>query len=328
MNETICTIAGRRVLQGELLDRPDLISLARDAVDNGPWDLIHQAHQIRKANFANKVRFCSIVPGRLGGCSEDCKWCAQSGPGAPGVIPTTHTPKDEILQAFRDAAYIGSARIGIVNSGRTPSQGDLDKVIEAANDCDAPIHVCASLGLLDENKVQRLVESNVDRYHCNLETSRRFFPNVVTKHTYDEKLATLKLAREAGLNLCCGGLFGLGETWEDRIDLALAVRDDVMADTVPINFLNPMEGTALGEQPKLQPLECLTIIALFRLAMPTADLKVAGGREACLRSLQPLLFQAGGTSIMTGNYLTTAGQSTEDDLKLIADLEMTIVDNF
>ena len=130
------------------------------------------------------------------------------------------------------------------------------------------------------------------------------------------------------MKLCCGGLFGIGETWEDRIDLALAVRDEVHADTVPINFLNPMEGTALGEQTKLRPLECLTIIALFRLAMPTADLKVAGGREACLQSLQPLLFQAGGTSIMTGNYLTTAGQSTEDDLKMIRDLDLEIVIDF
>ena len=319
---------GRRVLHGETLRRPTLISLARHAVDHGPWELIQQAQLVRQANFSNRVRFCSIVPGRLGGCSEDCKWCAQSAPGAPGVIPITHTPKAEILQAFRDAAEIGSARIGIVNSGRTPSCADLDKVVDAADSCDAPIHVCASLGLLDEAKVQRLVASNVDRYHCNLETSRRFFPNVVSKHTYDEKLATLQLAREAGLKLCCGGLFGIGETWEDRIDLAIAIRDDVHADTVPINFLNPIAGTALAQQEKLRPLECLTIIALFRLAMPSADLKVAGGREACLRSLQPLLFQAGGTSIMTGNYLTTAGQSTEDDLQMIRDLDLEIVEEF
>ena len=272
------------------------------------------------------------MPGKLGNCSEDCKWCAQSHPSSPGVIEPKRTTPAEISQASKEAADLGSAYIGIVNSGFAPSVRDINDIeiacATANDDNPGAIKFCASLGDLTEDKARDLAKTGVVRYHHNLETSRRFFGNMVSTHTYDQKLRTLEIAKQAGLSICCGGLFGIGENWEDRVDLALELRDTVKPDVVPLNFLVPVCGTKLQNQQPIAPLEILRIIALYRIALPNCDIKVAGGREKNLRSLQSMIFQAGATSIMVGNYLTTAGQTPEQDIQMIKDLELEIVSDF
>ncbi|MBN1554579.1 MAG: biotin synthase BioB [Phycisphaerae bacterium] len=314
---------------GEGSSREALLTLAGGWREN-LWDLLSRAHRIRVSRFGRAVRLCSIVPGKLGGCRGDCRWCAQSSHvTAGGLEKVTRTPLAEIVSEARVAASVGAANIGIVNSGLRPSRRDLADVIHAAEEISKAtqdrIGVCASLGELTVEQAQMLADSReIRRYHHNLETSRRFFPSMVSNHTYDAKLQTLQAAKSAGLAICCGGLFGLGETWEDRIDLALTLRDEIQPDVVPLNFLVPIPRTPLANQIPLQPLEILAIIAIFRLILPDADIKVAGGREKNLRDMQGWMFYAGATSCMIGNYLTTAGQSPEQDLQMIQSLDWEI----
>ncbi|MCD4822987.1 MAG: biotin synthase BioB [Phycisphaerae bacterium] len=320
---------GRRVQAGKPLRRPDILAVLAEVQQQGPWKLLNLANRLRREKFGDTVRLCSIVPGKLGNCSENCKWCAQSTPSAPGVTALGRTSCGEISQAAVAARQLGASRIGVVNSGLSPSARDLDDVIAAAQAIsETPgnsIGICASLGELTDKQARRLADSTIVRYHHNLETSRRFFPNVVTSHTYDGKLRTLKAAKEAGLGICCGGLFGVGESWDDRIDLALTLRDEVQPDSVPLNFLVPVPGTPLESAEPLEPMEILTIIALYRLILPDVDIRIAGGRESNLRGLQSWIFYAGASGCMIGNYLTTAGQTPQADLQMLKDLNLEVI---
>jgi biotin synthase len=326
---TIADMA-RRVLDGELLRRPD----ARELVRLGradPHDLLYWAHRIRSAHFGSAVKFCCIVPGKLGGCGEDCKWCAQSARcRAPAAGKTQRTSTDAIRSAAQVAFSRGAACVGIVNSGRRPTRRDLQDVLAAIESIRGDpqaggIEICASLGELAQDQAKTLAQAGVVRYHHNLETSRRFFPKVVTTHSYHDRLATLRAAARAGMRICCGGLFGMGETWEDRIDLALTLRDQVRPESLPLNFLHPIPGTALEVARPLEPGDILAIIAVFRFLLPTTDLRVAGGRVTNLRDLQSWIFYAGGTSCITGNYLTTAGRPAQQDAQMIRDLGLQLV---
>jgi len=319
----------RQCVDAEPINRPDADYLAAAAADD-PWELLHAAWRVRRHLFGRSVRMCSIVPGKLGGCAEDCMWCAQSSRHSGTYAgKTERTPQNRIVAAAKKASRQGASRLGIVNSGRRPTDSDLTAVIAAKKAIDATggVHVpiCVSLGEIDSRQAARLAEAGVVRYHHNLETSRRLFGEFVTTHSYDDRLATLHTAKAGGLKVCCGGLFGLGETWADRIDLAMTIRDEVGADSVPLNFLNPVPGTPLEHAQPLAPLECLCIIAAFRLIMPTADIKVAGGREVSLRDMQNWIFYAGATSCMTGDYLTTAGRGSDQDRSMIADLGLELV---
>ncbi len=200
---------------------------------------------------------------------------------------------------------------------------DLDRVLEAAVaiQAEAGLRVCASFGQLRPHDLARLRGAGISRYNHNLETSERFFASVCTTHGWRDRVRTARAATGAGLELCSGGLVGLGETDEDRVDLALAVRD-LGATVVPINVLNPIPGTPLGDAPRLAPLKILAIIAVFRLMMPDVTLKLAGGREFGLGTLQPLMFAAGADACMVGDYLTTPGRSVEDDLAMLRDLDL------
>ena len=323
----IADLAGR-VLAGETLDRADVRRLVDLSADRHS-QLLHHAHRIRTDRFGNAVRLCAIVPGKLGACGEDCKWCAQSCTAAPGVTPPQRTPRREILAAAARAEQNHAAGIGIVNAGRRPAQRDLADVLDAAQavraDPNARIKLCASLGELTDDQARRLAAAGITHYNHNIETSRRMFAKMVTTHSFDDRLRTLDAARDAGLKLCCGGIFGLGETWDDRIDMALTIRDEVRPHVVPLNFLHPIPGTPLAGATPLEPMEILRIIAVFRFAMPNVDIKVAGGREANLRDLQSWVFYAGATSILVGNYLTTTGRSADDDLQMLADLGLEVV---
>jgi len=314
----------RRVLDGERLSRQELLDLPGLGRQR-PTELFYWAWQIRQAHFGNKVWLCSIVPGKLGGCSEDCRWCAQSSRTTTGLTTPKRLGLDQIVAAAHDAVDSGAECFGIVNSGRRPSRRDLDELVAACRavrsepKCSS-LGLCASLGELSCDQVEKLIQAGITRYNHNLETSRRFFPNVVTTHAYDDRMRTLQAARDAGLELCSGGLFGLGETWADRVDLALEIRDTVKSHVVPLNFLDPIPGTPLGHLTPPGPLEILTVIAVFRFALPHVRLKIGGGREVNLRSMQQWIFHAGATGCIIGNYLTTTGRAAEDDLRMLEQL--------
>jgi biotin synthase len=310
---------------------PEGAARVLDFVSGDTAPLLEAAGEVRRHVFGDQVRMCSIVAGKLGGCGEDCAWCAQSckADTEQGANAQRTTPADMHAAALQAAGHDAAGRMGIVNAGRRPTQRDLDDVIEATrlmkSDPSCGLLPCASLGELTPDQARQLAEAGVTRYHHNLETSRRLFAELVTTHSYDERLTTLQAAKATGMSLCCGGLFGLGETWADRLDLALTIRDEVDPDCVPLNFLHPISGTRLAEQPTLSPDEGLAIIAIFRLVMPQMDLKVAGGRETCLGNRQSEMFAAGATSCMTGDYLTTMGQGTAADKAMVAQQGFRIV---
>lgn len=320
MNKQIQQYA-QRILDGQFLEHPDikiLSELSKDCWD----DLLYWANQIRKANFANKVKICSIVPGRLGGCSQDCAFCAQSVHYDTPVDKTPRTLGDEeILAAAAEAKRKGVPSFGIVYSGRRVSDAELSRLVELTKHIKTQLGltVCMGLGILDEASMQRLADAGVGRFNHNLETSRRHFPDIVTTHHYEDRVKTIQAALKAGLGVCAGGIFGIGETEDDRIDMALELRR-LGVDMVPMNFLHPIPGTPLGHTPALPPREILRITALYRFILPKTHLKVAGGRVLNLRDMQSWIFYAGCTSILTGNYLTTAGRAVEDDLRMLKDL--------
>ena len=319
-----------QVLAGNVLSREQALELAawpEERLD----ELLEAAGRIRRAHFGDGVRFCSIAAGKVGGCSEDCAWCAQS------LGHRTHIPRaarrtdlELIVQSARQSAENQAACFCVVNSGRRPSRADLRHLeeIERRLAEEGLPPACASLGELDDATAQRLAGMAVTRYNHNLETSRRFYARVVTTHAYDDRLATLERARRAGMELCCGGIFGLGESWEDRVDLALTLRDQVRPQVVPLNFLHPIAGTPLEGGMRLRPEECLKIIAVFRFLLPRTDLKVAGGRAVNLGPAQSRMFQAGATSCIVGNLLTTCGPTAQEDRTLVAGLGLRVVERF
>jgi len=320
-----------RSLANEPLSHPEVLFLA-EAAQKQPYELMYRAHQVRRQNFSNKVRLCSIAAGKLGACREDCKWCAQSVHWSKSDEPVRRASVEQVAAAARSATGHCVASFGIVNSGRRPSQAELESVIESAHrirsDNPDSLTLCASLGELTAEQATALADAGIHRYNHNLETTERIFRQVVTTHSYADRLATIRSARQAGLKLCCGGLMGLGETWEDRVDLALTLRDQVDPEIVPLNFLHPIPGTPLGDRQPLDPLEILSIVALFRLVLPRVDIKIAGGREKNLRDLQSWAFYAGATSCIVGNYLTTQGRDVQADLQMFRDLGLEVVESF
>ena len=320
MNMTIQTLA-ESVLAGELLCAGKAQELSKVSYDHFD-DLLYWANRIRRRFFGDQVRICSIAAGRLGGCGQDCAFCAQSVRYETGIDKTPTVLSDEqILSAAAEAKHNGVGNFGIVYSGKAVSDGQLERLIGLTQRIkeDYGLGVCMGLGILSGDQIQRLAQAGVLRYNHNLETSRRHFPEVVTTHTYQDRLATIEAALAAGLGVCAGGIFGIGEAEQDRLDMAFELRR-LGVDTVPMNFLHPIAGTPLESVDPLRPREILRIIALYRFMLPTVQLKVAGGRVLNLRDLQSWIFYAGCTSILSGNYLTTAGRSVADDTQMLTDL--------
>jgi biotin synthase len=233
---------------------------------------------------------------------------------------------EDIAAQAMNAETAGSACFGIVTSGSSISKGqELDRICDALRSIRSRtgISPSCSLGNIDLETAVRLKEAGAVTYHHNLETSRSFFPSICTTHAYDEDVETVKNAKKAGLRVCCGGIFGLGETMEQRIELALTLRE-LGVDSVPINFLNPIPGTRLADADFLTPITCLSIIAVFRLILPDKRITICGGREKNLRDLQSWIFFAGANGMMIGNYLTTTGRDEEQDRQMLRDLGMVI----
>lgn len=325
MNKQVQQYA-EQILAGKLLEREEIVALSDLSAEYFD-DLLYWANEIRKANFGNAVKMCSIVPGRLGGCSQDCAFCAQSLHYDTAVDKTPQTLTDEeIMAAAAEAKKKGVPNFGIVYSGRKVSDGELDRLIGLTKRIkkELGLGVCMGLGILSEENMQRLADAGVVRFNHNLETSARHFPEIVSTHKYEDRVKTIEAGLKAGMGICAGGIFGIGETEADRIDMALELRR-LGVDMVPMNFLHPIDGTPLGDAEKLPPREILRIVALYRFILPTTHLKVAGGRVLNLRDMQSWIFYAGCTAILSGNYLTTAGRSVEDDLQMLKDLGLEAI---
>jgi biotin synthase len=313
-----------RVLAGELLDRNDAAYLTTIG-GNDVYDLFYWANKIRIRFAGPDVKFCAIVAAKVGGCSEDCKFCAQSEHYHTAVESQSHLTDDQVLQSAWHAADVGADSFGIVNSGRGPTRRELEdwlKPLMMKVAKEGKTRACATLGALTPETAKFLFDCGIRRINHNIETSERHYGNIVSTHPFSERINTLKNAKEAGLSLCSGGIFGMGEQWEDRLDMAFTLRE-LGVDVVPINFLNAIHGTPLQDQPKLPPMECLKIISIYRFLLPAKELKVAGGREVCLRDLQSWIFFAGADSTMIGNYLTTYGRKPEQDHQMVMDLGLS-----
>ncbi len=324
INSTVAGLA-MQVLSGQPLSREQAEQLTRVEGDD-LYDLFYWANKIRIRFTGGKVHFCSIVAGKAGGCSEDCGYCSQSKHHKTHVTPTRLDVEE--MQAARDQAFAnGASSFGIVNSGRGPTDKELDwlEPFFRENSEGKRIRTCATLGELSSDHAQRLRSMGVLRVNHNLETSRRHFPNITSTHTYQDRVNTLKNAKAAGLSLCSGGIFGMGEDWSDRLDVAFELRE-IGVDVVPLNFLNRIEGTPVyGRVEDMPPREALKIIAIFRFILPDREIKAAGGREKILRDLQSWIFFAGASSFLIGNYLTTFGRTAEQDHQMLQDLGVPYV---
>jgi len=285
------------------------------------------SHWLREQRFGSQVELCSIINAKSGKCAENCAFCAQSAhhrTSAP-VYPLKST--EEMVAGARQAAAEGSHCYGIVTSGtRIQSGEEMQSILEAIHRIarETSIEPSASLGILDEATASQLAGAGCVTYHHNLETARSFFPEICSTHAYDQDVSTVRVAKQAGMKVCCGGIFGLGESLEQRLELGLTLRE-LDVDSVPLNFLNPVAGTPLEHQRDLTPGDCLRVIALFRYLLPEKRISVCGGRIPNLRELQSWMFMAGASGTMVGHYLTTAGRERELDLQMFQDTEMTVV---
>lgn len=312
MNQTIKAMKDK-VLSGQLLTKGEAIQL----IDAPLNELCNAANELRRHFCGNGFDICTIINGKSGRCSEDCKYCAQAACYHAAVESYPLKSTEEIV---RQACYNderGVLRYSIVTSGRALSDAEVDKVCDSirAVKKETGIDVCVSLGLLNEEQYRRVKEAGASRVHNNLESSRSFFASVCTTHTYDEKLVAIKAARAAGLSVCSGGIMGLGETMEDRIDLAIAVRE-LGVRSIPVNMLNPIPGTPYEDNPVLTIEEMRRIVAIFRFLVPDASIRLAGGRglmedkgEAC--------FCSGANATISGDMLTTAGYTIESDMAML-----------
>ena len=319
MNKKIKAIADCCLAGGKIDEEQIDILLAEGERDF--FDLLYWANKIREKFFGNKIKICSIVPGRLGGCDQDCKFCAQSTRYETDFSKTRTTSDEEILNAAEQAKLNGVANFGIVYSGRTVSTKELTRLQGLIKQIrnEFGLRVCASLGVITAEQAQRLVQSGLSGYNHNLETSEQHFGRIVTTHKYADRVRTIQVAQKAGLRVCAGGIFGIGESDDDRVQMALELRR-LSVDTVPMNFLHPIEGTPLGGTKTLEPREILGVIALYRFILPQTNLKIAGGRVLNLRDLQSWMFYAGANGILSGDYLTTTGRAVKEDMRMLADL--------
>jgi biotin synthase len=317
--------AAARVLSGDQLSGEAALVLA-DAAGPDLHLLFAEASRIREHFKGNSASLCSIINAKSGRCPENCAFCAQSSAHATDVPVYPLVDEDEIVRCALSAERNGARCYGIITSGTGIRPGaELEKICRAVRRIKAEtgIDPSCSLGILDYTTALLLKEAGMVTYHHNLETSRSFFPSICTTHDYQDDVETVRAVKQAGLKACCGGIFGLGEGYSHRVEMAETLRE-LDVDTVPINFLNPVEGTRLADAAFLTPMECLKIIALFRFMLPTKDLTVCGGREKNLRELQSWIFLAGASGMMTGNYLTTPGRAPELDRQMLTDLGLEI----
>jgi biotin synthase len=284
-------------------------------------ELMGQALATKLARRGTSFSLCSIINAKSGRCSEDCRFCTQSAHYQTEAPVYPLLDKAQILNGAREAKKNGAGRFSLVTSGRGLASADLPQMLEIIRTIreEVGIKVCASLGILGEAELRQLKEAGVSRYHHNLETSNEFFPQVCTTHSFSDRVATIKAAQNVGLSVCSGGIFGLGESETDRLSMAMTLAECGI-DSVPINVLIPLPGTPCGELPPMPIAEILRSIALYRLILPQAAIRLAAGRESALSDFLSSAFMGGADGMMIGGYLTQRGRSPEADRKFAEDI--------
>jgi biotin synthase len=321
-------VAAERALLDERrpLTRDEALAVAAIPLDELP-DVVALAHRVRLDYCGPEVELESLINAKSGACPEDCAFCSQSARFETDVDVYPFLDLDDVVGAARATRDAGATQFCIVVAVRGPEERLLTRVIDAVNAVhdETGLEVACSLGLLTKEQAERLAAAGVRRYNHNLEACREVFPRICTTHTYDDRVATAQLAIDAGMELCSGGILGVGETLEQRVDFAfeLATLDPC---EVPINLLDPRPGTPLADQTVLSPREALQAIALFRLILPSTWLRLAGGRERVLGELQAMGLLAGANALIIGNYLTTSGREASEDRDLLDALGMPIAD--
>ncbi len=285
-------------------------------------EILPEINRLRLQNKGNSIKFCSIVNAKSGKCPENCAFCAQSKHHKTNINVFSILTPEEILNHAKIMEEKGAHRFSIVTSGTAintkKDKNIILKAIEMITN-ETSLKCCASLGIIEKSFLKDLIKAGLSAYHHNLETSESFFPNICSTHKYQDDVKTVEMAKENGLYVCSCGIFGLGEEWKHRLELANFLKE-LNVDSIPINFLNPIKGTKLEKAAFLTPLECLKIVAVFRLIHPDKDIRICGGREYNLRDFQVLLIPSGANGLMVGNYLTTKGRQIEDDINMIKDL--------
>lgn len=316
--EEMMALAARVISSGDGVSRDEALELMRveelDALCEG-------ADRIREAFHGPTFDSCSIVNARSGMCGEDCKWCAQTQHHSTGCVTYNFLEEEKTMMAARLNEETGIRRFSLVTSGRKVSNKDLDnfcQIIRRLHE-ETGLKLCASMGLLDEEGLKRLKAAGVERYHCNMETSERMWPKLVTTHTQEEKRATIEAARRLGMAICSGGIIGMGETEEDRVDFALMLRD-MEVDSVPMNILNPIKGTPLEGTPLIDEEEIVRCAAVWRYILPKQTIRFAGGRNRLSEANMRRIFRGGVNGAIMGDMLTTVGNTVEEDKAMISDL--------
>lgn len=322
---TTITDLADRALADETLTREDALAIL-NTPDSELLPLLHAAYRVRREHFGNTVQLYYLKNAKSGLCPEDCHYCSQSAISDSPIDKYPLQSTERLLAGAREAAANKARTYCIVASGRGPSNREVGHIAETVKQIkdETGLHICCCLGILDDDQAAELKAAGVDRINHNLNTSRRFHEEICTTHTFDDRLNTLRVARNAGMELCAGLIVGMGEEADDVIDVALALRE-LEVESIPVNFLNAIDGTPLESSDRLDPRYCLKVLCLFRFANPTTEIRIAGGREVNLRSLQPLgLYPA--NSLFVSDYLTTKGQEASADYRMIEDLGFEIVE--
>ena len=314
----------QRILSGGEMSAEEgrwMIDLDHDYL---PW-LMAGADRLRKTYRGNEVEVCAISNVRSGNCSENCSFCGQSGHHKTAAPKYGYIKSESLVEQAQQAREWGASDFGVVSKGwgvRSDKERTQLKEYFSELENHSDIGRCASLGALDKESATMLKDMGMENYHHNLECAESFFDEVCTTHTYQENIDTIRNATEAGLRVCAGGILGMGESLAQRIELAQTLRE-LDVKSVPLNFLNPIEGTPMANRTPMQPQEILQAIATFRYMLPKAEIRIAGGRHF-LGDMQSMIFMAGASGVMIGNYLTTAGRKVDDDLKMLDDLKLSI----
>ncbi|MEO1621570.1 MAG: biotin synthase BioB [Cyanobacteria bacterium J06632_3] len=310
-------------LSNKLIDRADALSILR-APDSVILEQLAAAYRVRRHYWGNRVRLHFLLNAQSGLCPEDCHYCAQSKVSGAEIEKYPLMATEKIVNAAERAHQLKAGTFCMAISGRSPSEKVFEGVLEAVRTVKDkyPMRVCTTLGLLNETQAKQLKAAGVDRINHNLNTAETNHEDICTTHTFQDRLSTVKAVQSAGLTTCSGGIFGMGESDDEIVDLALSLRS-LNVTSVPLNFLIPIPGTPFSERNELTPHRCLRILCLFRLLLPSQEIRIAGGREVHLRSLQPLGLYAA-NSIFVGDYLTTPGQSAQQDFDMIQDAGFVI----
>lgn len=312
-----------KVLAGKEVTNDEAFSIL-ECPDDEVLLLMHAAFQIRKRFFGKKVKLNMIMNTKSGLCPENCGYCSQSSISTAPINTYRMVDKDTILEGAKRAHDLNVGTYCIVASGRGPSNKEIDHVVEAVKEIKETygLKICACLGLLKPEQAKRLKEAGVDRYNHNINTSASNHANITTSHTYDDRVNTVETVKGSGMSPCSGVIVGMRETKQDVVDMANSLKA-LDADSIPVNFLHAIDGTPLQGVKELNPLYCLKVLALFRFINPTKEIRISGGREVNLRSLQPLGLYAA-NSVFVGDYLTTAGQEEIEDYKMLRDLGLEV----